>query len=176
MSSLTGVQIGHAPEPYRLDYRLDASAAWATSTLEATATGDGWTRRLRLGHDGRGAWSVDATAAGVRSAALADQPGGDPAALIGALDCDVGFSPLTNLLPVRRLALLDDEPGAAHDVLTAWVAVPALSVEPSLQRYALVRGDAARPRVRFSAGDFSADLELDADGLVLDYPDLARRA
>ena len=61
-------------------------------------------------------------------------------------------------------------------MLTAWVAVPALSVEPSLQRYALVRGDPARPTVRFSAGDFSADLELDADGLVLDYPDLARRA
>jgi uncharacterized protein len=172
----TGVQVGDAPVPYRLDYRLDASARWVTSALEATATGDGWTRRLRLARDERGAWSAEATATGVRVAELADPPGGDAAPLATALDCDVGFSPLTNLLPVRRLGLLDDEPGIAHDVLTAWVAVPSLAVEPSPQRYALGRRDPARPTVRFSAGDFTADLVLDAEGLVLDYPDLARRA
>ena len=181
----TGVQVGDAPVPYRLDYRLDASAGWVTSSLEATTTGDGWTRRLRLARDERGAWSAEATATAVGVAGrarrvgvagLADPPGGDPAALAPALDCDLGFSPVTNLLPVRRLGLLDDEPGRAHDVLTAWVAVPSLAVEPSPQRYALRRRDPVRPTVRFSAGDFSADLVLDADGLVLDYPDLARRA
>jgi uncharacterized protein len=30
-------------------------------------------------------------------------------------------------------------------------------------------------RVRFSDGDFTAELELDADGLVVAYPGLARR-
>ena len=62
----TGVQVGDAPVPYRLDYRLDASAGWVTGTLEASATGDGWTRRLRLVHDGRGTWSAEATATGRR--------------------------------------------------------------------------------------------------------------
>ena len=79
-------------------------------------------------------------------------------------------------MPVRRLGLLDDEPGVARDVLTAWVGVPALTVDPSPQRYALLRTDPGRTTVRFSAGDFAADLTLDADGLVVDYPELAARA
>ena len=103
--------------------------------------------------------------------------GGDAAALAGALDCDVGLWPLTNLMPVRRLGLLDDEPGVApRDVLTAWVGVPALTVDPSPQRYVLLRTDPGRATVRFSAGDFAAELTLDADGLVVDYPELAAKS
>ncbi len=60
-------------------------------------------------------------------------PGGDPAAVTGALDYDLGRSQLTNVMPLRRHSL-HEQPGAA-DSLMAWISVPDLSVHPSRQRY-----------------------------------------
>ena len=51
----------------------------------------------------------------------------------GALDCDLGLSPLTNFMPIRRRRLLDG--GEAHEFLMAWVSVPDLGVHRSEQRY-----------------------------------------
>lgn len=45
-------------------------------------------------------------------------------AVRGALDCDLGRSPLTNLMPARRHHL-HEHPGAAQ-FLMAWVSVPDL--------------------------------------------------
>jgi hypothetical protein len=101
----------------------------------------------------------------------------DAATLGGALDCDLGFSPLTNLMPVRRHGLHEHD-GAA-DFVMAWVSVPDLEVFASAQRYEHVRREGSKAVVRFvdrgRFAGFTADLELDADGLVLTYPDLARR-
>jgi hypothetical protein len=57
----------------------------------------------------------------------------------------------------------------------AWVSVPDLHVHASVQRYEHLRTTAAGAVVRFSSGDFTADLLLDTDGFVADYPGLARR-
>jgi hypothetical protein len=168
-----GTQIAVLPAPYRLDYRLDAPAEWVTRSLEVEVRGDGWTRSLALARGEGGAWSVDATATGRAPVPLAE-PGGDAQALNAAVDCDLGRSPLTNTLPVRRLDLLEipDE----HRIVAAWVAVPALEVLPSSQRYAHVRREDAGAVVRFASDHFTAALRLDRDGLVIDYPGLARRA
>src|SRR5262249_55400829 len=53
-----GPQIGVDPVPYRLDYRLDAASGFVTRRLDVRASGDGWSRRLRLEHDGRGIWGA----------------------------------------------------------------------------------------------------------------------
>jgi hypothetical protein len=152
----SGVQLGVEPEPYRVDYHLDAPSDWVTRRLEVDTSGAGWRHSLVLEHDGAGAWTLD----------------GEPAReLDGALDCDLAFSPLTNLMPVRRHAL-HESPGSC-DFAMAWVSVPDLAVHRSPQRY-----EHLRPRVvRFSSldGDFTADLELDAEGLVARYPRLAER-
>jgi uncharacterized protein len=152
----TGVQLGVEPEPYLVEYRLDAPVDWITRRLEIEASGAGWRRRLSLEHDGSGRWTVD----GER---LAD--------VDGALDCDLAFSPLTNLMPVRRSAL--HERAGSEDFVMAWVSVPDLHVHASPQRYEHVRPGV----VRFAEldGDFTAELELDADGLVVRYPRLAER-
>jgi hypothetical protein len=154
-----GTQIGVEPAPYRLTYALDASDGWVTRRLAVrVADAAGVERSLLLEHDGAGAWRID---------------GADVAALDGALDCDLGFSPLTNLMPVRRHGL-HERPGA-RDFLMAWVDVPSLAVIPYRQRYTHL----APGRVRFASLEvhegFTADLELDADGLIEHYPELARR-
>ena len=163
----TGVQLGAEPLPYRLDYRLDAGGAWATRSLELQVTGEGWHRQLSLRRDQAGAWSFEAGGDGERD--RLGEPGGDPRAVGDALDCDLGFSPLTNLMPVRRHAL-HEEPGA-DDFVMALVSVPDLRFAPAAQRYEHVRSGV----VRFTSDDFAADLLLDDDGLVRFYPDLAER-
>jgi hypothetical protein len=152
----TGVQLGVTPEPYLVEYHLDTPSDWITRRLEVEASGAGWRRRLTLEHDGAGHWIAN----GDR---LPD--------VDGALDCDLAFSPLTNVMPIRRSAL--HERAGSEDFVMAWVSVPDLGVHASPQRYEHVRPGV----VRFVSldGDFTAELELDADGLVVRYPRLAER-
>jgi hypothetical protein len=169
----TGTQLGVDPLPYRLDYELDASDGFVTQTLEVEATGGGWTRSLRLERDG-GAWRCEAEEDGE---APLPPAGGPVDGLQDALDCDLGFSPLTNMMPIRRHAL-HEGPGSA-DFVMAWVAVPDLSLHASAQRYEHVctMDDGAIVRFvdRGLFEGFTAELELDADALVRVYPGLARR-
>jgi hypothetical protein len=170
----SGTQLGVDPLPYRLDYRLETTARWLTRRLQVDATGTGWRRSLDLRSDGAGRWTIEASYDGDVDL---PPPGGDPAAVAGALDCDLGASPLTNLMPVRRhdLHRSPDE----VDFLMAWVSVPDLAVSLSPQRYETVRAAAAGAEavVRYVGEhrDFTAELVLDADGLVVDYPGLATR-
>jgi hypothetical protein len=125
---------------------------------------DGRTRRVELELDG----------GAVRRVLVADGAGrwrweGGPelAEVAGALDVDLTVTPATNTLPIRRLAGsgLDQA-----DLRMAWVQFPDLSVVPSTQRYERLAAD----RWRFSTGDFTAELLVDPDGLVLDYGGLFR--
>lgn len=166
-----GTQLGADPVAYRLDYRLDAAGDFVTRSLEVEAAGEGWRRRLALFHDGAGGWRCEADHEGTVDLS---PPGGDATAAAGALDCDLGLSPLTNLMPVRRHAL-HERPGAL-DFLMAWVSVPDLGLHASPQRYEHLRRDGDGAVVRFSnPSGFTSDLVLDGDGLVVVYPQLARR-
>jgi hypothetical protein len=170
----TGTQLGTYPIPYRLDYRLEATEDLVTQSLQVDATGDDWSRRLHLTRDGSGAWHSEASQAGdVRM----PPAGGAVEELRGALDCDLGLSPFTNFMPVRRHGL-HHRPGQI-DFLMAWVSVPDLGFVPSHQRYEHVRKDKNHAVVRFidlgAHSGFTAELVVDDDGLVLIYPELARR-
>ena len=91
----------------------------------------------------------------------------------GALDVDLAFSPLFNTLPVRRLAL--HEAGPEHELPMVFVTLPSLDVQLVQQTYRSVSvGDPAVVGLR---GDsFDVDITIDPDGLVLEYPGLAKRA
>ncbi|MER6365508.1 putative glycolipid-binding domain-containing protein [Kitasatospora sp. NPDC001527] len=160
---------GLMPAPYWLDYELDTGPGWTTRRLAVRAASAQGVRELELlNHDGR--WTVD---------------GHHRPELDGALDCDLGLSPLTNAMPLLRHRL-HREPGR-HDFLMAWVRVPDLTVHPSRQTYTHLgptgNEDAAgaAATVRYESGGFRADLLVDLHdllvdlhGLVLDYPGLAR--
>ncbi|HEX2301239.1 MAG TPA: putative glycolipid-binding domain-containing protein [Pseudonocardiaceae bacterium] len=91
----------------------------------------------------------------------------------GALDVDLAFSPLFNALPVRRLALYRT-PGE-HELPMVFVSLPDLEVQLVRQTYRSVSvGDPAV--VGFHSGSFDVEITVDSDGLVLDYPGLAKRA
>lgn len=170
-----GCQVAVDPMPYRLDYRLEAREDFVTRGLSVEARGSGWWRRLELRNDREGNWSQRVETRG-SDPAIAD-PGGDLDSLHGAIDCDLGLSPLTNLMPIRRSGL-DRHPGA-EDFLMAWVSVPDLGVVASSQRYEHVRTEGDGSVVRYVDRGlfpgFEADLRLDASGVVLLYPGLGER-
>jgi uncharacterized protein len=85
------------------------------------------------------------------------------------LDFDLEDSPLFNSLPVLRDRLLDG--GDARTYTMAFVHVPSLAATKSEQRYVPLE----RGVVRFRSGDFSADIEFDADGFVVRYPGIGER-
>jgi len=172
----TGTQLGVDPLAYRLDYILDASGpGFATRALRVEAQGADWDRRLRLERDQTGEWTVEVGGEGELELPA---PGGDVQPLAGAVDCDLGFSPLTNTMPARRHDL-HRQPGEV-EFLMAWVSVPDLSVHALAQRYTHVERVDDGAIVRYESLEdrrvvFSSDLELDGDGLVRLYPKLARR-
>jgi uncharacterized protein len=166
----SGVAVGLRPVPYRLDYRLETAPGWITTSLRVTARGEGWRRLLHLRRDADGRWSAQTWSRGVTTL---DPPGGDLDALTGALDCDLGLSPLTNTMPVLRHGFLRGR-GSAETV-AVWVAVPDLSVHRATQRYTSLGRSGDLSVVRYESGPFAADIRFDGDGLVLDYPGLASR-
>jgi uncharacterized protein len=169
--SATGVQLGAEPAPFRVDYRLEAPERYVTRELELTATAEDWARRLLLRHDGSGGWSAEVSDTG-------DVPGGpwdgELPDLSDAADIDIQNSPLTNTMPILREGF---QRGGEGNFLMAFVTLPILRVEVSPQRYEHVRTTENGSVVRYISrdGDFTADLELDADGLLVRYPRLARR-
>ena len=166
----TGTQLGvgelpdGTPLPYRADYRLDATDGWRTKTFEVDVTGAGWRRVMLLVRRAEG-WQCMAREEGDKLPF--DWAGGEVDGLETAVDVDLAFSPLTNLMPVRRLD------GAPQDHVMAWVALPDLVLHVSRQRYEPVRPGVVR-YIGLDDG-FTADLALDPDGLVVTYPGLARR-
>lgn len=174
--SATSTQRARAPLPYELRYELEAPGH-VTRSLLVRVEGDGWTRSLDLRHDGRGAWTWTTSSEGV---AHLDPVGAPPDLaddLVDALDCDLGLSPLTNAMPVLRDGLHDS---GSRTYVMAWVQVPGLALVAYPQRYEHVRRTASGSVVRFTdrldPDRFTSELVYDADGLVVDYPGLARRA
>jgi len=174
-----GTALAVDPIPYSARYELRTGPDWVTTALEVSTEGAGWSRTLRLeSEDGR--WRMSTAERGDLDSSLtasghagAGLPGTeDPDLLYGAFDVDLTGSPLTNTLPIRRLGLLKAEPGVAHRISVAWVLLPSLEVVQADQIYTAL-GDG---RVRYASETFSADLVVDDDGFVVDYPGLAKRA
>ena len=166
-----GTQIGADPDPYRVDYRLEAPDDYVTSELELTATAQSWRRRLVLQHDGSGGWSAEVEEDGELPEGAWE---GELPDLSAASDIDIMNSPLTNTMPILREGF---QRGGSNDFVMAFVVMPTLRVEASPQRYEHLREREGGSVVRYVAldSDFTADLEVDEQGLLEFYPRLARR-
>ena len=167
--SARGVQIGTSgvaqgadngeavdvPGRYRLDYELETDSDLVTARIALTARSEDGERRLDLSRAPEGVWQAEAE--------LPD--------LSGALDCDLGLSPLTNFMPVQRENITRG--GEAKEFVMAWIAVPSLAVHRSEQRYEPI--DATTVRYVGRHRSFEGELDLDEDGFVVRYPGLGER-
>jgi hypothetical protein len=91
--------------------------------------------------------------------------------LAGCVDIDLGWSPSTNTIAIRRLKL---PIGTRSAPLTmAWVRFPQLTLEPLPQEYERV--GAHRYIYVSRGGGFRAALDVDDEGVVVEYEGYWRR-
>jgi hypothetical protein len=146
--SLVGTVLGaEAGAPVRIEYRVLADATGMTTAAHVRDLRGFETRNLVLERDLKGNWTVD---------------GKTVRALKGCTDVDLGCSPSTNTLPIRRLRPAAKKP---QTITAAWVRFPELTVVKAKQTY--TRLDEFT--YRYESGTFSGELTVDDDGLVAQY-------
>jgi len=139
--------------PLRLHYRLVCDKDWRTREVfvQLLSRPD---QEIALQADGKGNWSSQ------------HQPF---ESLNGCLDIDISATPFTNTLPIRRLNL---PPGGSAMIDVAYVAIPDLQVKKVSQRYACREKNANGSiyEYRGLSTGFEAELTMDQDGFVINYP------
>lgn len=153
------IAIDEESGPFRLAYRLDWDERWRLR--EATLSlidGEGASpRSMHLRTDGDGHWQDG------EGRALAD--------LDECLDIDIWPTPFTNSFPIRRAPLAI---GERREFRMAWIDGTTLTVRAQAQAYKRL-GERLYRFESLDGSGFVADLPVDEDLLVLDYPGLFKR-
>lgn len=146
--SLIGTVLGsEGGVPVRVEYQVFADGGGLTTAVHVRDLRGFMQRALTIERSAKSEWTVD----------------GAPAkTLKGCTDIDLGCSPSTNTLPIRRLRLAV---GASSTIRAAWIRFPELEVVKAAQTY--TRLDEFT--YRYASGDFAAELTVDDDGLVSSY-------
>ena len=144
--SLVGTVLGaDGGVPLRIEYRVLTDAAGLTTAVHVREQRGFGQHALTLLRDVKGGWTGD----------------GIPLrGLRGCTDVDLGVSPSTHTLPVRRLRL---PIGASATINVAWIRFPGLAVEKVAQTYTRLDEFTYRQ----ASGSFEAELTVDDDGLVI---------
>lgn len=140
--------------PLVVRYDIGCGENWSARSVTIEQRLNDAQRRLRLERAGDG-WLVDGT---------------HDARLDGCAEPDLGVTPSTNALAIRRLDLAI---GQAAEIRCAWVKFPALSVEPSLQCYERLGDDDYR--YTNVASGFTALVAVDALALPVTYENIWTR-
>jgi uncharacterized protein len=145
-----GVEEG---QPFQIRYGIDIDQPWGVRAFEVTDL-LGTHPAIRLLRGAEGAWI--------------DEAGLIELSLNGCIDIDISVTPFTNTLPIRRLKLAI---GQTQAIDVVYIRAPQMRVERSSQRYTRL----GEVQYRFETGDFRADVTVDQDGLVMEYPGLFTR-
>jgi hypothetical protein len=154
---LSGTSVGtEAGQLWSLRYVIRLDARWCARS--ATIEND-LGQRLKVRADGAGRWIVNG-----RRSAVVD----------GCLDLDLEASLVTNMAPVRRLALRVNESSEAP---AAYVRHENLKVERLEQTYRRVADKGRFFQFDYDSPRFGyhARLSFARDGLVVDYPHIGVR-
>ena len=136
-------------QPCRLEYLIECDPEWRTSfvTVDGFVGDDVVAIELEIDGD---VWYMN---------------GAEVPEVEGCLDVDLNFSPVTNLLPIKRERL---SVGFKAPVRAAWLRFPSFELEPLEQTY--LRRSEFVYNYRSSTG-FEKDITVDEFGLVSEYPD-----
>jgi uncharacterized protein len=141
-------------EAFALQYRIQCDSMWRVRTVQIVPIGED--HPVELASDGFGNW-VDGAGTALPQ-------------LQGAIDIDISATPFTNTLPIRRLGLKE---GQTAEIRAVYISVPSLEIVTDRQRY--TRLDGTHYRYESVDSDFTRDIEVDDDGLVVTYPGLFQR-
>ena len=141
--------------PFAARFVVEFDSQWRTRRLTVDAI-DG--RGFAIASNGEGVWRSE---------------DGDPiASLEGCIDVDLQGTPFTNTLPIRRLGITSEMGAVNLDV--AYVAFDDFQVSRVAQRYTCLEQD-RRYFYENADGSFAAEVTVDNEGLVAEYPPLFER-
>lgn len=143
--------------PFRLTYRLIWDELRRVREAQVVVATENFIRSLHLKTDGQGHW----------------QQGNGPALaeLDGCVDVDIWPTPFTNSFPIWREPMAV---GERREFRMVWISAPDLTVQPQSQAYTRL-ADRIYLFENLDTTGFRAELPVDENGVVLDYPDLFRR-
>jgi len=146
----------HDSKPCSLAYDIDCDAGWRTRSAPVDGFLGSQTLRYEVERLAGGGWTLNGAAQ--------DE-------VAGLVDVDLGFTPATNLLAVRRFDL---GVGMATPAPAAYLAFPEIRLVRLEQTYR--RLDETRYAYAAPMFGYDAVLEVSPTGFVLDYPGLWRNA
>ena len=150
LRGLDGVAVWRDPTgPAHLAYHVACNADWVTRSVRVQGRVGPHDLTLSIHRAETGAWRVNGES-------LPD--------LHGLQHMDLGFTPATNTLPIRRLIATRQAEAALAAV---WLDPADWALKALPQTYQ--RSDTGW---RYTSPGFSADLTVDADGFVTDYPEM----
>jgi len=146
------VLLAYAGKPCHMEYVIQCDLSWQTRRVSIT------------GQIGRKAIFCSLSANSKRQWRL---NGKQVPSVEGSVDVDLGFSPSTNLLPIKRFRL---GIGEQAEVTAAWVEFPSMRVKPLTQVY--LRSKANVYHYESVGGKFQRELIVNENGFVTSYPGL----
>lgn len=135
--------------PVEIRYQVDVDRSWRTRAVKIDISSPGGTRTTEIEVED-GVWTVDGKIAGD---------------LNGCVDVDLGWTPATNTLPIRRIGL---DIGETAMTQAAWLRFPELTWERAEQTY--TRLDESL--WRYQSGTADHEISVTPDGLVCRYGDV----
>lgn len=138
--------------PCHLCYEVIADAAWRTQRAKVSGFVGNKAIELRVRTTSTQRWIVD---------------GQEQRNVAGCIDLDLGFTPATNLIVIRRLSLKVSQ---RAEVPAAYLAFPGMRFRKLTQTYHRI----GRTQFAYEAPDFgySGTLEVSDSGAVVHYPGL----
>jgi hypothetical protein len=141
--------------PLQVQYQIQCDEEWHTQKVDVETYLGPAKGELKIYVDDQQRWWIE-------NAELAD--------LQGCIDIDLGITPATNTLPIRRLSL---QVGRHAEITAAWIGFPKLTVQTLAQRY--TRLTETRYRYESLPSGFTVEIEVDEFGMVANYPGLWER-
>jgi uncharacterized protein len=153
---LTGTIVAvHESEPLEVKYRIECHPDWRTRLVWVEQRRGLEHSALVISQDDQAKWSAQ---------------GATIDSLNGCLEVDLELTPITNTLPINRLKL---GIGQRAEIVAAWIRFPSLEIVRAHQSYERLK--AKTYRYRSLASGFTADIEVDEDGLPIRYEGIWER-
>lgn len=137
--------------PMAISYRLECYHDGSTKSVNLSCRMNGVQKDMTIHRTEDEQWICD---------------GVEMEAFRGLKDVDLGFTPATNTLPIRRFQLAE---GESRELTAVWLRFPELVLSPLTQRYTRIA-----PKIytyESIVSGYKAQIHVNSDGVVTEYED-----
>ena len=155
-TTITSTIIGrYANKIYYVAYKIKTNYNWETLFFEVHSRHSNQTQVITCEGDGKGNWKSE---------------GKELVQFKGCIDIDIPLTPFTNSLPINRLRLSDKQ---TQQIEVIYLDLLEQKITAVKQKY--TRTSESEYHYENVPNDFEANIQVDEDGFVVDYPLLFAR-